>query len=180
MELNFKISFENYYEYNRIYAKMSLGKKINRIIFCGIVEIIAAAALLILALVRSYKPGTYLISAAVIIVGLFQLVYALVLFPKSLKREVTKKYRTLDYFKGERKVVISSEYVSTSSENDSDIFYYEDEVKEFIESKNLFMIMIRGRRGIIIPKSEETQTHVREILQYAAKRYSKGYRYIKG
>lgn len=181
MKLNFRLSFENYYEYNRVYSRISIGKNISAIcktgIFMAVVGIVILACFFAGVLT---KTASLLLGSIIFAIGVFMVIYANLIFSYRLKKEVRRKYRTSDYFKVERTVELLDTHFLAYSENDEYRGDYSEDIKEFIETENLFLIMVRGRRGIIIPKKSVDEKEVARTIRRIAEDYDIGRRRIKG
>ena len=181
MKLNFRLSFENYYEYNRVYSKISIGRNISAI-FKGGVFMAAVGALILAACAASLltKTASILLGGIVFAVGVYMIFYSKFVFGHKLKKEVRRKFRTSDYFNAERTVEFLDTQFLVYSENDEYRGDYDEDIKEFIETENLFLIMVRGRRGVIIPKDAVDVREVSKIIRRIAEDYDIGRRRIKG
>lgn len=180
MKLTFKLSFENYYEYNRIYSKIAIGKNLSAVFNIGVFEAVVGVILLGLYFLQILANGASLIAGGVLTaVGVYMMLHSKVLFYTKLKREVRRKYKTQDYFKNERNVELFEEYMLTYSDTDDYRASYRDDLKEIIETPNLYMVMVHGRRGIIIPKSAVPNEELRSVLRGLSQEYGVRYRYIK-
>ena len=180
MKLSFMLSIDNYHEYNKVYSKISIGKNLEFIFKLGIFETVVGVCILLCRLLNVLKNNTSLLLGILLtVVGVYMILHAKVLFFSKLKREVTKKFKENDYFKNERTVEIYDEYLTTSSESDDYRANYNEDLKEIIETQNLFMIMVHGRRGIIIPKSAGDTKEIRQVLKCIAEEYNVRYRSIK-
>ena len=181
MKLNFRLSFENYYEYNRIYSKISIGRNIRAIFKAGIFMAVVGAVILACFIAGLIvKPASLLFGSLIFAVGLFSIIYAKLIFNHNLKKEVRRKYRTNNYFDVERTVEFLDTNFLVYSENDEYRGDYDEDIKEFIETENLFLIMVRGRRGVIIPKKEVEEREVSTIIRRIAEEYEIGRRRMKG
>ena len=181
MKLNFKLSFENYYEYNRVYSKISVGRNIDAIFKAGIFMAIVGAVILACFFAGLLTKTTSLFLGSVLCaVGVFAIIYAKLIFNHRLKKEVFRKYRTNNYFDVERTVEFLDTQFLAYSENDEYRGDYDEDIKEFIETENLFLIMVRGRRGVIIPKDSVNENEVRSTIRRIAEEYEIGRRRIKG
>ena len=180
MKITFKLSFDNYLEYNRIYSRIAVGKKLRSIFNVGLFVMIVGLCSLLIWLVQGFENSVIALFGALLSVfGLYLSLYAKVFFQLRLKREVTKKFKTSDYFKGERTVELEEKRIITSSESDSYCAVFADDLKEVIETPNLFLVMVHGRRGIIIPKSAVEVKAFRELLREITEQNNVRYRSIK-
>ena len=181
MKLNFNLSFENYYEYNRVYSRLSVGKHISGVLKAGIFMSVAGAGILLCYLIKLItKIQSLFLGGVILAVGLYMILYAGLIFNHRLKKQVLKKYNTSDYFDVPRTVELLDTTFAAYSDNDDFRGEYEEDIKEFIETENLFLIMVRGRRGIIIPKSEVDEKEVSRTIRRIAEEYEIKRRRIKG
>lgn len=181
MELKFRLSFENYYEYNRIYSRISIGKNMDSIFKSGIFMAVVGAVILACFIAGKFtKIGSLFLGLILLAVGAFAIIYTKLIFNHRLKKEVRRKYRTSNYFNVERTVEFLEKQFLVYSENDEYRGDYDEDIKEFIETENLFLIMVRGRRGVIIPKKAVDEKEVRKLLRRIAEEYDIGRRRIKG
>ncbi len=181
MKLNFRLSFDNYYEYNRVYSKISIGGQLSAIFKAGIfMAVVGAAIMVAFALSFITKMPSLFLGGIVFAVGVYMILYAKVIYANRLKKEVRRKYRTSDYFAVERTVELLDTQFLAYSENDEYRGDYDEDIKEFIETENLFLIMVRGRRGIIIPKSEVDEREVSTVIRRISEEYELRRRRIKG
>jgi len=180
MKLTFKLSFSDYYEYNKVYSKIAIGKNLSSIFTIGLFEAVIGAIALVLFFLKILSNGVSLLLGAILAaVGVYMMLHSKVFFYTKLKKEVRLKYKTHDYFKNERNVELADEYLLAYSDSDDYRASYREDLKEIIETKNLFIIMIHGRRGIIVPKSEVEQQEVRSELSRISETYGVRYRHIK-
>ncbi len=180
MKLTFRLSLANYYEYNKVYSKIAIGKNLSAIFTIGLFEAVIGVAVLVLFFLKILSNGVSLLLGAILAaVGVYMMLHSKVFFYIKLKKEVSHKYKSHDYFKSERSVELAEEYLLAYSESDDYRANYREDLKEIIETKNLFMIMIHGRRGIIVPKSEVEQQEVRGELSRISETYGVRYRHIK-
>ena len=181
MKLNFRLSFENYYEYNRVYSKISIGSRISAIFKAGIFMAVVGVAILACFFAGMLtKTASLLLGGIVFAVGIYMILFAKLIYNHRLKKEVRRKYRTSDYFNVERTVEFLDTQFLVYSENDEYRGDYEEDIKEFIETENLFLIMVRGRRGVIIPKKAVDEREVGMLIRKIAEDYDIGRRRIKG
>ena len=181
MKLNFRLSFENYYEYNKVYSKISIGKRINSIFKAGIfMSVVGVIVLVAFFAGLLTKTASLFLGAIVMAVGLYMVFYSKVVFNRRLKKEILKKYREKDYFHVERIVEFLDKQFLVYSENDEYRGDYDEDIKEFIETENLFLIMVRGRRGVIIPKNQVDEREVRATIRKISEDYDIGRRRMKG
>ncbi len=181
MKLTFRLSFENYYEYNRVYSRISIGRNISAIFKAGIFMAVVGAAILACFIAGMLtKTASLFLGSIVFAIGVFMIIYAKFIFNHRLKKEVRRKYRTSNYFDVERTVELLDTQFLVYSENDEYRGDYDEDIKEFIETENLFLIMVRGRRGVIIPKSAVDEKEVSRTIRRIAEEYEIGRRRIKG
>ena len=180
MKIKFNLSLENYYEYNRVYSKLLIGKSLRSIFNTGVCMLVAgavAAAAYFIGL--SANPLLLCVGAAAAVIGIYMMLYSKLFFKKKLRRDVEKKFKTEDYFKTERTVELCDGYLLAYSENDEYRGTYSDDLKEIIETKDLFVVMVHARRGIIVPKAAVDEKELRELLKKIANENDARYRFIK-
>ncbi len=181
MKLTFKVSFDNYYEYNRVYSKIAVGKSLASIFKMGIFSVIAGIALVAMYFAEVLSATLFLLVGAILTAaGIYMMLYSKAFFHLKLKKEVHKKFNSTDYFKNERTVELFDDYMIAYSEDDDYQGDYDNDLKEFIETENLFVIMVHGRRGIIVPKAEVDVQELRKLLKKISEEYYVRYRDIKG
>lgn len=180
MKYEFKLSFEEYYEYNKIYSRLSIGRTLKIIFNLGLAEFIAGIILIILCLFNVFGNGwTIALSIILAAIGAYMMLYSKIFFYTRLKREVRYKHRTQDYFKNIRTVEVSDEYALAYSDTDDYRANFNEDLKEVIETENLIMIMVHGRRGIIIPKRVTNIDELREHLKQVCDGYGIRYRLFR-
>lgn len=180
MKLTFKVSFDNYYEYNRVYSKIAVGKNLKSIFKMGGFATVAGVTAIAMYFARLLEISLLLYGGAILtVIGLYMMLYSKALFYLKLKKDVRRKFKNSDYFKNERTVEFFGDYMVAHSENDDYCGDYDEDLKEFIETENLFMIMVHGRRGIIVPKAEVDAQELRALLKKISEENDVRYRYIK-
>lgn len=180
MKLKFSLSFENYYEYNKVYSKLAIGKKLDSIFKMGGFILVAGVTAIAMYFAKVFQiPLVLYGGAAAVVIGLYMMLHSKLFFKLKLKKQVRRKFKTDDYFKGERTVEFFDDYLLDCSENDDYRINFSDDLKEIIETKNFFMIMVRGRRGIIIPKDKVQADELRELFKEITEKYYSRYRQIK-
>lgn len=179
MKITFKLSFDNYYEYNRIYSKISVGKNLETIFKLGVFEAVVGLAVLFFRLIQVLHNNTSIVLGAILaVVGIYMMLHSKYFFYARMKREVKDRFKS-EYFKNERNIELEDDHIITSSETDDYRANFNEDLKEVIETENLFMIMVHGRRGIIIPKSAVNADEVRGKLRFIAEEYNVRYRIIR-
>lgn len=180
MKLQFSLSFENYYEYNRICSKLKIGKGLRSIFNTGVCMLVAGAVGAAAYFIKlSVEPLLLYVGVAAAVIGIYMVLYSRLLFKRKLKKQVQKKFEAEDYFKTERTVEIFDDCLLDYSENDEYRAGYSEDLREFIETQNLFVVMVYDRRGIIIPKSAADTPELRALLKRIAVENDARYRYIK-
>ena len=180
MKITFNLSFDNYYEYNRVYSRISIGKNLNTIFKLGVFEAVVGLGVLFLRLIQVLHNKTSIVLGILLaVVGIYMILHSKVFFYTKMKREVAYRFKNHEYFKNARTVEIGDDHIITSSEVDDYRANFNEDLKEFIETENLFMVMVHGRRGIIIPKSVVEVKELREVFRKIAEEYNVRYRSIR-
>ena len=178
----YRISLENYRDFNLMLVEYSMGKSRKKMRIFGILEVLVGI-LLLCSCIFSQGPGHalyYAMGFSLPVVGVFSLCYHTLIFPKQMKKSIERAYHESEYFAGELTVKLFDDRAEEQSGHLSGSAKWKD-ISQVVESERNLLIMMPGGRGIILPKEElgEKADAVSEFLKAVCKKNEKQYSVMK-
>jgi len=174
-EFKYKISLDDYKEFNEKIAMKSIAKSKKKSMTFGIIEMVIALFYVLIYFIDSTKvtSGYMLMSFGVFILGLFTFLYYPLIFTRKVDKMINKMYNELDYFHGDIKLEIFDDCCceivkSESNYNSFDMFVGIE------ESDNIIALMFnKTGGGLVIPKRSINNSEILEIKDFLRSKINK-------
>ena len=173
--LSYDISFEDYLEYNKQIAQLTVPTNKKQTIGQGVIITILAVFLVVYNLFFSDKNLWYtLIGIVMIIVGLYISPFYKLVAPKMLLKSVKSAYESDQDGVKNRIVTLTDGYFTDLPDSGYGEIKW-DEVSSVLETDTQLLILFPDTRGVIIPKKEIKDDAVYSFLKEKMKEISKEY-----
>ncbi len=168
--VTFRISQEDFLHYNAYVSKNINKARAKKNTIMGIVEAVVAVLYMVAILVFSPDDINWLLVAlAVVLLGLgvFNILFYPVLFPKKLQKAADKAYQKSRYMQNPITLnFYENGFEERSAEIDGDVEWKECE--GLLEEEGMFLLHLSHNRCVIVPVhaiSEEEAGMVRQIFE---------------
>lgn len=174
-KLNYNISFEDYFSYNKTVFSLQLDEKAKRTWWQGILISVLAVILIIVDIVFYQSQVFYLVLGAVVaVLGVYISLFYKVIAPRMLKKSVVKSFDSAKDGFLNREVKFFEDHFTDLDE------YFKGEIKYFdlssiVETETLLLLMFSDMRAVIIPKSAGVSPELKEFLKQKMNENNKEY-----
>lgn len=179
LDLNYKISEEEYVYYNELYAKDTFKKKKTKTTFVGILELLTGIGIILYVILSNIANKEFVVILCSVLIGLgiYSISFYNFIFPNSLKKAAKEQYYKNKYLQSE----INMQFYNNRLEEhigEMENVYKWNSIESFAKSEKLYFITIQNKRSILIPISGigEDKYMLDEFFQTLSKKYDKPFK----
>lgn len=174
-KLNYDISFEDYFSYNKTVFSLQLDEKAKRTWWQGILISVLSLALVIVNCIFYNAQVFYnVLGAVVFLLGVYVSLFYKVFAPRMLKKSVVKSFDSAKDGFSNREVKFFENHFTDLDE------YYKGEIKycdlsSVVETEDQLLLMFSDMRAVIIPKSAGVNAELTQFLKQKMNENNKEY-----
>lgn len=154
LSLSYRLSVEEYINFNMTTAKKDFGKKKMKTTIMGAIYLVVALILVIVANGNNsvLRDAMVLMSVFLFCFGLYSVTFYSILFPKALRSSAVKNFAKSNYLQNIIRLDFYPDRLVETSEETENSFNW-TEITALKETSMLYIIELNNRRCILASKS---------------------------
>lgn len=168
VSLTYQLEFSEFSDFNMLLAGDIIQKSKRKVTICGVIEIAAACLLFFFNIVSGQNDKLYyVLSVALLFIGIFCVMFYPVFFEKQLTKSVAKEFNENPYFAAPTTLIFTNDGIKETNEVGEGFTEY-DKLGDSFFYKDLLIIKLGTTNGFILPKrcmSEEKEQSICDILR---------------